>query len=169
MSFAVPKLKLFKITDNISASLPQDFKVMPDDAIATKYPAPRKPVGAFTNPSGQIDFVVSERSSTFKPEDMQMLKQFYRASITSRYSEVNFIREEVKQINKQEFICFEFTSAMRDEERKTNKLAPIRRYTIVQYTILNDKLLIFTFNAPIDFKPEWQQTALKIMDSIKLS
>jgi hypothetical protein len=47
-------------------------------------------------------------------------------------------------------------------------LAPIRRYTIVQYTISDKKLLIFTFNVPIDLKEGWQETAQKIMQSIKV-
>ena len=96
MSFSAPKLKLVKITDNISASLPQDFKVMPDDAIATKYPSHRKPLGAFTSPNGQIDFITSERPITFKKEDTKMLKDFYKSSITNTFSEVTFIRDEIK-------------------------------------------------------------------------
>ena len=167
-SFAGPKLKPVKITPTLTVSLPKDFTIMPDDAIANKYPAPRKPLGAYTSPDGHIDFVANERASTFKGDDLKMLREFYKASILSKYSEVKFIREEVKNINKQEYIVFEFTSAVRDEEKRT-KLAPIRKYTIVQYTIVNDKLLVFTFNAPIDLKEAWQTTANKIMQSIKLS
>ena len=163
-----PKLKQTKITETVSVLLPSDFSVMPDDAIAAKYPAPRKPLGAFTSPNGQVDFIVSERPSTFKKEDLTMLKEFYRSSITNKYSKVTFIQEAVKQVNKQDFISFEFTSAVIDEERSTNKLAPIRKYTYIQYTIVNDKLLIFTFNAPIDLQQLWQPTVRKMMQSIKL-
>jgi len=164
-----PKLKQTKITDAVSVLLPGDFTMMPDDAIAAKYPAPRKPLGAFTSPNGQVDFIVSERPSTFKKEDLAMLKAFYRSTITNKYSKVNFIQEDLKQYNKHDFISFEFTSMVVDEEKRTNKLAPIRRYTFIQYTIVNDKLLIFTFNAPIDLQQLWQPTARKMMQSIKLS
>jgi len=164
-----PKLKQTKITDAVSVLLPGNFSVMPDDAIAAKYPAPRKPLGAFTSPNGQVDFIVSERPSTFKKEDLTMLKQFYRSAITNKYSKVDFIQDDIKQYNKHDFITFEFTSAVVDEERRTNKLAPIRKYTYIQYTIVNDKLLIFTFNAPIDLQQLWQPTARKMMQSIKLS
>jgi hypothetical protein len=187
--FTPPKLKTFKINQAVSVSLPADFQVMPDEVIAAKYPAPRKPLGAFSSPNGQVDFIVSERPSTFQAADLDMLKQFYRSTITSKYSEVHFIREEVKEINRQQFLIFEFTSAMRDEDRQTKKLAPIRKYTLVQYTIARnnakepakapvrdkdkatsqDRLLVFTFNAPIDLKEAWQETARKIMQSIKVS
>jgi hypothetical protein len=188
-SFTPPRLKPVKIGNAVTVSLPADFQVMPDEVIATKYPAPRKPLGAFTSPNGQADFIVSERPSTFQPEDLALLQQFYRSSITSKYSQVSFIREEVKEINRRKYLTFEFTSTMRDEDRRSNKLAPIRRYTLVQYTIVPDsaqdkakaaaktrdkdnvsgRLLVFTFNTPIDLKEAWQETARKIMQSIKLT
>jgi hypothetical protein len=188
-AFTPPKLKPVKLSNTVTVSLPADFKVMPDELIAARYPAPRKPLGAFTSPNGQVDFIASERPSTFQPGDLALLQQFYRTAITSKYSEVNFIREEVKEINRQKYIIFEFTSTLRDEERRTNKLAPIRKYTLVQYTIakdntrdqdrdpakmrdkdkVTDKLLVFTFNAPIDLKEAWQETARKIMQTIKLT
>jgi hypothetical protein len=187
--FTLPKLKTVKINKEVTVALPRDFKVMPDEVIAAKYPAPRKPLGAFTSPNGQVDFIVSERPSTFKPEDLAMLQQFYRSTITNSYSEVKFIREEVKQINNRQYIIFEFTSTLRDDQRRVSRQPAIRRYTLVQYTIAKntlvqpvkesvrdkdlatreDKLLVFTFNAPIDLQPAWQETARKIMQSIKLT
>ena len=135
-SFSPPRLKPVKLGNGVTVSLPADFQVMPDEVIATKYPAPRKPLGAFTSPNGQADFIVSERPSTFQPDDLALLQQFYRSSLTSKYTQVSIIREEVKEINRRKYLILEFTSTMRDEERRSNKLAPIRRYTLVQYTIV---------------------------------
>lgn len=187
--FTPSRLKTIKISPEVSVALPADFKVMPDEVIAAKYPAPRKPLGAFTSPNGQVDFVVNERPSTFQAQDLAMLQQFYSSTITNTYSEVKFIRQEVKEINGQSFIVFEFTSLLRDETRRVSKMAPIRKYTLMQYTIARNtqqqaakgplrdkdratsqtKLLVFTFNAPIDLQPAWQETARKIMQSIKLN
>ena len=104
----------------------------------------------------------------FHKDDLKMVQQFYKTSINSKYTDVKFIREEIKKIRKQDYVIFEFTSTVRDEDRKTNRLAPIRRYTIVQYTIFNEKLLIFTVNVPIDLKEAWEKSANKIMESIKV-
>lgn len=168
-SFGPGRLKPVKLTKELTASLPADFGVMPDDLIAARYPAPRKPIAAYTGPNGQTDFVVSEKPSTFAAADLPLLQKFYKPAIMSMYSEVQFIREEVKPINGRDFLVFEFVSTVKDDARKKNKLAPIRKYTIVQYLIRNDKLLIFTFNCPAALQPEWQPTAQKIMRSIKIS
>jgi hypothetical protein len=142
---------------------------MPDELIASRYPAQRKPIAAYTGYNGQVDLVVTEKPSTFSKKDLPLLQKFYKPAILSMYSEVEFIREEVSTINGREFLIFEFVSAVKDDEKKKNKLAPIRKYTIVQYTIENDKLLIFTFNCPVALKPEWQVTANKMMRSVKIS
>lgn len=168
-SFGPGRLKPVKIAKNLTASLPTNFGVMPDDLIATRYPAQRKPVAAYTGPNAQTDFVVTEKPSTFLKNDLPMLQKFYKPAILSMYSEVEFIREEIKPINGHDFLIFEFVSAVKDDARKKNKLAPIRKYTIVQYLIENDKLLIFTFNCPVSMKPEWQPIANKMMRSIKIS
>lgn len=188
--FTPPRLKTVKISQDVSIAMPSDFKVMPDEVIAAKYPAPRKPLGAFHSPNGQVDLIVSERPSTFSSADLNMLQQFYRSTITSKYSEVNFIRQEVKEFKGQQYLIFEFTSLLRDENQRTgSRLAPIRKYTLLQYTLVHnakqpeagkplrdkdkatsqDKLLVFTFNAPIDLREAWQETAHKIMQSIKLN
>lgn len=167
--FVAQKLKSVNLTKEISISLPPDFVVMPLDAIAAKYPSPRKPLAAYTSKNGQVDFILTERPSMFQDNDIKMVQEFYKTSINNKYSEVKFIRNEIKKIKNQEFVIFEFTSMLRDEERKTNRSAPIRKYTIVQYTIANKKLLIFTFNVPIDLKEGWQDTAQKIMQSIKVN
>lgn len=168
-SFGPGKLKPVKITKSITTSLPTDFGIMPDELIASRYPAQRKPIAAYTGANGQADFIVTEKPSTFSETDLPVLQKFYKPAILSMYSEVEFIREEIKAINGRDFLIFEFVSSVKDDARKKNKLAPIRRYTIVQYLIENDKLLIFTFNCSFALKQEWQSTANKIMHSIKIS
>ena len=166
-AFTLPKLVRTKITKQITLSIPKNFTVMPDEGIAMKYPAQRKPLAVYTSPNGQVDVSVSQRPSSFRKSDMPMLRDFYKASILSMYSDVAFIREEITTINKQDFIVFEFVSTVKDERQSSN-LAPIRRYTIAQYTILDNNLTVFTFNVPFLLQRDWQETAQKVMASVRV-
>ena len=139
---------------------------MPDEGIAAKYPAARKPIAAYVSKNGQVDFVVSSKHSPFHKDGLEIMHQVYKASIMSMYSDVKFIRDEIKTINKQDFIVFEFTSEVRDEGTVHNRGA-VRKYTIAQYTILNGNLTIFTFNAPQMLMSKWQPVARQVMESIK--
>lgn len=166
-SFTAPKLVKTQISKQITISLPKDFTVMPDEGIAQKYPAQRKPLAVYTSPNGQVDVAVSQRPASFRKSDMAMLKEFYKASILGMYSDVEFIREEMATINKQDFIVFEFVSTVKDE-RRSSTMAPIKRYTIAQYTIIGNQLTIFTFNVPFLLKRDWQETAQQVMASVKV-
>ncbi|AMM50488.1 hypothetical protein TH61_03815 [Rufibacter sp. DG15C] len=167
LAFAGPKLKKIAITKDVSLSIPETFAVMPDDGIAREYPAARKPLAVFTSPDGQIDISVNQRPSTFPEGDVKMMQAFYKASIQRMFSEVKFIKEENQKINGRDFLVFEFVSTVKDE-RKTQQLAPVRKYTIIQYTFLKDQMLIFSFNAPAQLQPQWQETAKAVMASAQV-
>ncbi|GGK61846.1 hypothetical protein ACD591_12935 [Rufibacter glacialis] len=160
----VPKLKKVTVAKNVSLSIPQNFEVMPDDGIAREYPAARKPLGVFTSPDGQIDISVNQRPSTFPAEDLTILLPFYKASIQRMFTEVQFLREEKQTINGRDFLVYEFVSTVRDE-RRTRNMAPVRKYTLIQYAFLKDQMVIFSFNAPAQLQKEWQETARAVMAS----
>lgn len=174
-AFAQSKLKKVQISKEISVQLPTDFTPLPDDGIARKYPASTKPLAVYTSPNGQIDFSVNQKQSQFRPEDLNMLREFYKASLVERFTKVDFIREEVVEVKGQDFLVFEYVSSLADE-RQGGMLSPVQKYSIVQYTIIendastvrDNELLVFTFHAPFNMKNDWQKTAREMMSSINI-
>lgn len=164
VAFAPPKLKKVTVAKNITLLIPQNFEVMPDDGIAREYPAARKPLGVFTSPDGQVDISVNQRPSTFPTNDIAVLKDFYKASIQRMFTEVQFLTEGKQTINGREYLVYEFVSTVRDE-RQSRNLAPVRKYTMIQYTFLKGQMVIFSFNAPVALQKDWQETAKAVMAS----
>ncbi|MBO0357722.1 hypothetical protein J0X19_07175 [Hymenobacter sp. BT186] len=164
-AFAAPKLKKTSVSKNISVGVPEGFTALPDDGIAVKYPAPRKPLAVFSNANGRVDFSVAQKPSTFSNRDYGLLLKIYKASIQNMYSKVQFLTEDIRTINKRDFVVLEFVSSVADNRRGSN-LAPIRRYQMVQYAIEGDQLTVFTFVAPADEQAQWQPTAQAVMSSI---
>lgn len=174
------KLRRQTISPQLSALLPADFQVMPDDAIATKYPAPRKPLAAYTSPSGQVDFVVSQKATPFKAGDLAVLLRFYKSNILNLYGDnVQFSQEKVITINETEFIALEFTSALTGgtgtAPRPAAQRGSLRRYTYLLYTIQPPKtekevpqLLTITFACPTVLAETWKPVAQQIMSSVKV-
>lgn len=167
VSFSAPKLKRVTVAKKVSVLVPEDFTVMPDEGIAIKYPAARKPLAVYTSPNGQVDFSISEKQSTFGDNDLPLLKDIYKSSLLNTFSNVQFIRQEIKPVNKQNMIVFEFVSTLKDENPNSSKPA-IKKYTIAQYYIKKGKVTIFTFNAPAQMKDAWQKTANEIVNSVKM-
>ena len=166
-TFGQSKLKKTQISKEISVMLPRDFTPMPDDGIARRYPAATKPLAVYTSPNGQIDFSVTQKNSQFRAKDLNMLQEFYKANLLERFTDVDFIREEIIDIKGEQYIVFEFVSKVADE-RGTSNLAPVQKYSIVQYTIKGNQLMIFTMHSPFALKNDWQPTMREVMSSIKI-
>lgn len=166
-AFAPPKLRKTTIAKNLTVGVPDTFMPLPDDGIAAKFPAQRKPLGAFTSPNGRIDFSVTQKPTSFNNQDYALLLKIYKASIQNMYSKVEFLAEDIRTINKKDFVVLEFVSTVNDTRRGSN-LAPIRRYQSVQYAIEGDQQYIFTFTAPVDEQAQWQPVARAIMASVVL-
>lgn len=166
-AFAQTKLKKTQISKEVTVMLPQDFSPMPDDFIARKYPATTKPLAVYTSPNGQVDFSVTQKRSQFKENDLEMLREFYKANLLETFTEVDFIRQEVTEVKGRKFLVFEFVSNLADT-RKASNLAPVQKYSIVEYTIKGDQLYIFTMHVPFTMKNDWQGTAREIMSSVNI-
>ncbi|MEO1654150.1 MAG: hypothetical protein AAFU64_11425 [Bacteroidota bacterium] len=172
------KLNKVKINEAISVSLPSSFEVMDEVLYSRKYGAYRPPIAIYTSNREEADFGINESvnrslqafaSSDWKMEDMQMIKGVYKASIAGVHSEVDFIQDDIREINGRSYIVLELVGTVRDEDKAVsfNRSAK-RQYYYMQYTVYNGKILIFNFNCPGALKQRWQATARQVMDSIKV-
>ncbi|WP_187261106.1 hypothetical protein [Pontibacter beigongshangensis] len=166
-AFSNTKLKKVNITKEISVMLPHDFLPMPDDGIARKYPSTTKPLAVYSSPNGQVDFSVTQKATPFREGDLQMMREFYKAAIIEKFTKVDFIREEISTIKGKDHIVFEFVSTL-EETRQGSNLAPVQRYSIIQYAVEGNQVYIFTFHVPFTLKKNWQPTAQEVMNSIKV-
>lgn len=171
-SFIVDGVKLVKtkITKDITVSLPADFAPMTDDDMAKKYFTYRKPTAMYTNPDRVVDFGFNQTQTQWRKTDLPILQKFYKSSIVSMYSKVDFEQETIGTINNRDFVIFEFVSEVKDEDPNSlNKGSVTRQYSYIQYTIENNKVLVFNFTCPNQMKDKWQDVARAIMGSIKIN
>ena len=168
--FAINDLVRTDIYEGISVSLPKSFRPMPDALLGEKYVAARRPLAAYTDPNQQVAFGLNVSNTRWQAGDLAILKDFYRASLLELYDEVDVINESVEEVNGREFAVFEFVSVVRPDEDETSFInqKPIRQYTYVQYTIHNQKTWVFDFSVPARAQAEWQETAGKMMSSVRM-
>lgn len=162
------KFVTVKITNYIKVLLPADFSPMSDDDLTIKYPSPKKPTVMYTDPDRLVDFGLNETSNQWPSNDLESLKNIYKSTILHLYDTVFFIQQDIQTINKREFIVFEFVSGLLGKNI-TGKYAPLKgTYSRIQYTMYNNKIIVFNFNCPSVYKSEWEQSAKLIMNSIKI-
>ena len=162
-----PKLTTVKLGSGLSVGVPATFSPLPDDGIAVKYPSPRRPLAVYTNPSGRVDYSVAARPTTFESFDYGMLLKIYKSSIQRLYTKVDFLKEDIRTVNGRDFMYFEFVSTVADT-RRSNQLAPIKKYQAVQYAIQGQQLYVFTFVAPAEEQAQWQPIGQAVLGAIVL-
>ena len=159
-----------EIYQGITVSMPKSFRPMSEALVQERYLAARRPLAAYTGPNQQVAFGLNVSNTRWQAGDLEMLKDFYRASVLELYDEVDFIKEGIEEINGKSFAVFEFVSVVRPDEDDmsiTNR-KPIRQYTYIQYTIHNDKTWVFDFSVPARAQNEWQATAQEMMSSVRM-
>jgi hypothetical protein len=161
------KLTRRTIARTITALLPEDFRLMTDQELATKYFTYRKPLAMFTNQDQTVDFGFNVSATAWSYDDLELLQKFYKSSIKNLYTNVTMLQEGIKEINKQKYIVFEFVSEINAD--KNNPIQQSKRtYSYLLYTIVGEEVYIFNFTTPASMQNYWSPTADKVMKSLKL-
>lgn len=153
-----PKMAKVKIIDGVSVSLPKDFVAMSDDDIAQKYPSTKKPLAMYTSLDRTVDFGLNVSKAMIGGSDLSVLQKLYKATLYDLYTNIQFIHEGIEAVNGRNFVVFEFTS----EADNT------RKYTYLQYAVIDNRVYIFNFTTGAEKKTAWQPVAKQIMQSIKM-
>lgn len=166
----VPKLVKTPVHDAITVSLPKDFAPVAEQEMASKYVSYRKPIALYTDPAKQVDFSVNLSLTQWQYFDLPLVKDFYKASLATLYSDIEWIREDIEEIRDIPFAIFEYVGTVADSEQENviRQTKPLEVYTYIAYGLVNGKVVVFTFTAPAQQRQQWAPVAEKIMESIRL-
>lgn len=169
MGFQEMKYIKTKVNDNISILLPEGFRLLDKSEIDRKYVAAKAPMAAYTdNMSGSIDIGVNVAFSQWNPEDLEIMRSFYKSTIMGLYDEVQFITEEVFEIDGRSFATFEFVSVVKDDAGTSMSEGATSKYTRIHYGIINHKTLLLNFTCPAIQKNKWAPVAKQVLESVKI-
>jgi hypothetical protein len=159
-----------EITEAIQVELPPQFTPVSEQDRAEKYISYRTPLALYTTPDRKADFSVNLSVTPWADKDLPLMKDFYKASLSTLYSEIDWLREEIVEINKQPIAIFEYrgTVAQEEGENVVRQLAPMQTYNYIAYVLKGGKVAVFTFSAPAGQQQLYQPVADRIMHSIKL-
>ena len=162
------RLQRVKVTDGISVKLPENFSMVPEEALSERYISNRKPIALFTSPNGQAEFVINVSNNQWQHFDLPLVKDFYKASLGSLYSDIRFTKEETTEIDKMPAAVFEYVGSGESEEGVIRKSESFSKYTYIAYVLVEGKVAVFSFTAPASEKAVWAPVAGEIMESLKL-
>ena len=163
-----PKLVRMKVAEGISVALPKDWHPMDDLDFNERYPSVRAPLAAYTNEDRLADFSLNISATQWPDSDVEIARQFFRASILNTFDKVDLLDEGIREVKGKKLIYFEFESYVKGDSRKEGFKSPVWDYSYLTYLIEPGRSLVFSFHCPRRQRNEWQETARAIMDSIKV-
>lgn len=165
---AQPKLERVKVNKSISLKAPTSFIPLSEGELAGRFVTARTPIAMYTSDDLTMELGVNATSNRWPEGDLEIIQSFYKASIANLFTEVKFIQEDIREIDGRKFIAFEFVSKVSDDGNTFGGVGTISKYTFIQYTIVDERVLLFNFTCPSRKRQEWQPVAREIMASIKI-
>jgi len=166
--FAPPKLVKMNLPEGITVLLPSDWRPMDELDLSERYPSVRAPLAAYTDSERLVDFSVNISATQWPDTDIGMAKSFFKASIMNTFDKVVMIGEGIRESHGKKFVYFEFNSRVNGTHAQEGLNDPILRYTYIQYLIESGKTRVFSFSCPQRLQQEWQETARKMMLSVRV-
>jgi len=169
MGFQQMKYIKTKVSDSITLSLPEGFRLLEKSEIDRKFVAAKAPLAAYTdNMSGTVDIGVNVAFSQWNPGDLEIMRSFYKSNIMGLYDEVRFITEDVVEVDGVKYAVFEFVSVVKDEEGTSYDQNVTSKYTRIHYGIVNRKTLLLNFTCPASQQNAWAPVAKYVLESVKI-
>lgn len=165
LSFSSDKLIKVKLNNEVTVFIPESFTPMTKEDMEIRYQSYRVPLALYTDQSRLVEFGVNRSFSRWQPEDLEMMGEFYEASLLELYDKVTFIEKGLKDVNGHKFVFFEFQSIVYPENDYQDSA---RKYTYLMYGLSEGTTYLFNFTCDQYLQEEWQLTAQEMMSQIKL-
>lgn len=168
VSFDQPKLVKVKVSDDITISVPKEWRPMDELDFTQRYPSVRAPIAAFTNPERTADFSVNISATRWPDANLKIASQFFRSSLSHLFDRVTMLEEGIREVNGKSFIFFRFESRVNGNKNQLGNADPVLGYSYVQYLIQPNRTLVFSFNCGRRDRPSWEKAADAMMNNIKV-
>lgn len=163
------KFSKVQLNEQISVRLPKSFSPMTMEDQKQRVKSHRKALALYTDESRYVEFGANISYSKFASEDLELLKDFYKVSLMHLFTDIEFHRDEIININGRDFVAFEFTSTVKEKASTYGEsLSPINKYTYITYTLAHGNTYLFNFTCPIRLRTKWQSVADQVMRSIQI-
>lgn len=177
--FSQEKLVMSTINKNIKMYTPTTLYRIDGVQALGQFGNDIAPKAVYVGPNERTVLTVSEIYDTvgfYQPgytkkksikRDINVEKSFYRSSILAYSKEVKFYQDEIKTINKKQFIVFE-VEGTQEIVSKSGEPYEKKYYRYLQYCFVKNKKYIFNFSCPHSEMQYWKDNIRTIMDSVKI-
>ena len=168
LSFDPPKLVRTKPAERISILIPKGWREMDALDFTERYPSVRAPLAGYSDYDRLMDFSVNISATQWPDANVALAQRFFKAALYNSFDRVDMIKEGVREIKGQDYIYFEFESTIKGDRKELGQQESIMKYSYIQYLVTPGRTLVFSFHCPRRYRMEWQETALEMMEGVRV-
>lgn len=168
LSFGKVPMKKVKVSNDLTVTIPKDWRPMDDLDFSQRYPSVRAPLAAYTHPERRADFSVNISATHWPDGNLEVASKFFKASLMNMFDRVTFVDEGIREIRGQRFIYFCFESRMNGRRDDLSNREPVMKYSCIQYLIQAERTLVFSFHCDRRDREEWEEVADTMLKGINI-
>jgi hypothetical protein len=142
----------------LSILLPDYFNLMSKELVEIKYPSGNRPTEIYSDEQGGVSIGFSHTANQMELEQLPELMPLFIEQFSNMYPTIKWGKTDTRKINGLNCVVLEFETPAIDTEI----------YNLMGITVLDGRMLIFTFNCIVPVKSEWEEKASQIINSIQV-
>lgn len=156
--FAQVKLEKITLLDNkVSILAPKELTKMTDEMWSLKYQKRTRPMLVLTDKSGEANLIADMTQQGVVEDQLVSFKDFQIAQLKKSKSGFKLLQDGIKTVNGKKVGYFKFITTAGDQ----------KVFDYYFFTIVDGKILFFTFNCIQKLQITWEKTADQIVASLK--
>ena len=142
--------------DKVRLLVPKEWAPMSDQLWATKYPGRTMPMLALTDELGEVDLIADLTRQPATEDQIADFKAFQLQQLKTSRPDMEFLSEGIKNVHGRQVGYFKFLTRAVDQ----------KVFNYYFFTVVDGRIMLFTFNCIKSLKRAWEPSADQIMTSL---
>jgi len=157
-SFSQDKFDKINLLENkVEILAPKELSKMTDQMWSFKYPKRARPILVLTDENGEVNLIADMTKQPAAENQLASFKDFQIAQLKKSRPDLKVLEDGVKTINGKKVPYFKFLSQAIDQ----------KVFNYYFFTLVDGKILLFTFNCIEKLRTTWEKSADEIVASLK--
>lgn len=159
LGFSQTKLsKINLLNDKVEILAPEGLSKMTDEIWKLKYGTTPRPILVLTDENAEVNLLADMTQQPATENQLAAYKDFRIANLKKTRTDITILEDAVKTVNGKKVGVIKFSSQAVDQ----------KIFNYYFFSIVDGKILLFTFNCAEKLKATWEKTADEILLSLKI-
>lgn len=159
LNFAQTKMtKISLVSGRVELNSPVELTQMSDEMWTLKYQNKSKPILMLSDENAEVNLIGFLTNQPASESQLASFKDFQITQLKKSRPDLEVLEQGVKVVNEKKVGFFKFKTQAIDQ----------KVFNYYFFTVVDGKIILFTFNCIENLQKEWEKTADEIVNTIKI-